>query len=48
LGESRLGQVWATFRVPKNADLVLILLFQKWKEVKDKDDTPFCTSFILA
>jgi hypothetical protein len=32
----------------KNADLILFVLFQKWKEIRYKGDKQFCTSFILA
>jgi len=31
-----------------NEDLIVFVLFQKWKEVRYKDDKQFCTSFILA
>jgi len=32
----------------KNADLIVFVLFQKWKEVRYKDDKQFCSFFSLA
>jgi hypothetical protein len=39
---------WLIFDNWKKCRSGLFVLFQKWKEVRYKDDTQFCTSFILA